>query len=73
MPEEQRPVAAQTGLFQLTGNPIVEFRPGAGGAPRDCVYGPAGMRTDLGPRDLQGLILAFTDKVEPQPKHCREG
>jgi hypothetical protein len=75
VPEEQRPVAAQTGLFQLTGNPIVEFRLRAQVTLRaNCVYGPAGMRADLGPRDLQGLILAFTDRVKPrQPKHCREG
>jgi hypothetical protein len=75
VPEELRPVAAQTGLFQLTGNPIVEFQlRGQVTLRANEVYGPAGMRADLRPDDLQGFILVYTDKVKPRrPKHCREG
>ena len=75
IPEEDRPVTAQTGLFQLTGNPIVEFQlRGQVTLRANEVYGPRGMRADLKPNDLQGSILVFTDKAKPRrPKHCREG
>jgi hypothetical protein len=75
IPEDQRPSAAQTGLFQLTGNPIVEFRlRGQVMLRANDVYGTAAMRADLKPNDLMGSILVFTDKVKPRrPKFCREG
>lgn len=74
IPEDQRPSVAQTGLFQLTGNPIVEFRlRGQVMLRANDVYGTSDMRAALKPNDLMGSILVFTDKVKPRrPKHCRE-
>ena len=74
IPDELRPVAAQTGLFQLTGNPIVEFQlRGQVTLRANEVYGTAAMRADLRPNDLQGFILVYTDRVKPRrPRFCRE-
>jgi len=72
--DEERPVTAQTGLFQLTGNPIVEFQlRGQVTLRANEVYGPRGMRADLKPDDLRGSILVFTDKSKPRKlKESRE-